>query len=233
MKNELKEKIFDLVLKEALQECLDEELKEIDEMVANSPPHEFSPQFEKRMKKLINSIGRKDRIKKYKQICVKVVVTAAAIMGVIFGGLLTQPPVYAAVQNVIRTVFDRFDKYDYIGNELTVENFNNNIRLGYVPDGYYLSSGDYSHISVSLIYESENKNEIIFDYGIAEGASSVYDNEHNSYSNFKINGMEYHYYDSNDRDFFNMLIWYRDGYCFSLLAHLSKEELVEIAENVK
>ena len=52
MKNELKEKIFDLVLKEALQESLDRELQEIDEMVASSPPHEVSPQFEKRMKKL-------------------------------------------------------------------------------------------------------------------------------------------------------------------------------------
>lgn len=88
MKNELKEKIFDLILKEALQESLDRELQEIDEMVANSPPHEFSPEFEKKMRKLINSVGRKERIKRYKQICIKVVVSAAAIMGVLFGGLL-------------------------------------------------------------------------------------------------------------------------------------------------
>ncbi|MCC8042902.1 MAG: hypothetical protein LIO69_05260 [Oscillospiraceae bacterium] len=51
MKNELKDKIFDLVLKDALQDSLDKELQEIDEIVANSPLHEFSPQFEKRMKK--------------------------------------------------------------------------------------------------------------------------------------------------------------------------------------
>lgn len=233
MKNELKEKIFDLVLKEALQECLDRELQEIDEMVANSPPHEFSPQFEKRMKKLINSIGREDRIKKYTQICIKVVVTAAAIMGVLFGGLLTQPTVYAAVQNVIRTVFDRYDKYDYIGNELTVENFNNDIRLGYVPEGYYLSSGYYSRAAVLLTYVNENKNEIMFDYGIADGVSGVYDNEHNSYSNFTINGIEYYYYESTDNDFYDTLVWYKGGYAFSILAHLSKEELVKIAENIK
>lgn len=233
MKNELKEKIFDLILKDALQECLDEELKEIDEMVANSPPHEFSPQFEKRMKKLINSIGRKDRIKKAKRIIVRTAVSIAAAFGIIFGVFLTQPEVSAAVQNVIRTVFDRYDKYDYVGDELTVENFNNNIRLGYVPDGYYLSNGVYSHISVSLIYESENKNEIMFDYGIANGTSGIYDNEHNSYNNFTINGIEYHYYESNDKDFYDTLVWYKDGYAFSILAHLSKEELVKIAENIK
>lgn len=233
MKNELKEKIFDLVLKEALQECLDEELKEIDEMVANSPPHEFSPQFEKRMKKLINSIGRKDRIKKAKRIIVRTAVSIAASFGIIFGVFLTQPEVSAAVQNVIRTVFDRYDKHDYIGDELTIENFNNNIRLGYVPDGYYLSSGDYLAANVALIYKDIDDNKIMFDYGIADGTSSIYDNEHNSYSNFTINGMEYNYYESNDDDFYDTLVWYKDGYFFSIFAHLSKEELVKIAENIK
>ena len=233
MKNELKEKIFDLVLKEALQESLDKELQEIDEMVASSPPHEFSPQFEKRMRKLINSIGRKDRIKKYTRIAVRTIVSMAAAFGLIFGVLLTQPEVSAAVQNVIRTVFDRYDKYDYVGDELTVDNFNNNIRLGYVPDGYYLSSGYYSHAAVLLTYVNENKNEIMFDYGIANGASGIYDNEHNSYSEFTINGIDYYYYESNDNDFYDILVWYKDGYSFSVFAHLSKEELVKIAENVK
>ena len=228
MKNELKEKIFDLVLKEAIQECLDEELKEIDEMVANSPPHEFSPQFEKRMKKLINSIGRKDRIKKAKRIIVRTAVSIAASFGIIFGVFLTQPEVSAAVQNVIRTVFDRYDKHDYIGDELTIENFNNNIRLG-----YYLSSGDYLAANVALIYKDIDDNKIMFDYGIADGTSSIYDNEHNSYSNFTINGMEYNYYESNDDDFYDTLVWYKDGYFFSIFAHLSKEELVKIAENIK
>ena len=233
MKNELKEKIFDLVLKEALQESLDKELQEIDEMVASSPPHEFSPQFEKRMRKLINSIGRKDRIKKYKRIAVRTIVSIAAAFGLVFGVLLTQPEVSAAVQNVIRTVFDRYDKYDYIGDELTIDNFNDNIRFGYVPDDYYLSSGDYLAANVALIYKDIYDNEIMFDYGIADGTSSIYDNEHNSYSEFTINGIEYRYYESNDSDFPNTIVWYNKGYSFSISAHIPKEELVKIAENVK
>ncbi|MCM1060989.1 MAG: DUF4367 domain-containing protein [Eubacterium sp.] len=233
MNNELKEKIFDVILAEALKECLDEKLKEYDELVANSPPHEFSPEFEKKMKKIKNSIGREDRIKKYKRIAVRSIVSVAAAFGLIFGVLLTQPEVSAAVQNVIRTVFNQYDKYDYVGEELTVDNFNNNIRLGYVPDGYYLSKGDYSPAVVSLEYLDENENKIMFDYGIADGSSSIYDNEHNSYSNFTINGIEYHYYESNDKDFYNMLVWYKDGYSFGIFAHLSKKELVKIAENVK
>ncbi len=232
MISETNEKIFDLILADALMDSLDIELQQIDE---NHEYEDYKPsdEFERKIKKIRNSIGKKDRIKKCAQICAKAVITAAAIMGVIFGGLLTQSDVYAAVQNVIRTVFDKYDRYEFTGDELTVENFNNNIRLGYVPDGYYLSSGNYSHAFVSLTYVNEYENEIMFDYSIAEGTSCIYDNEHNSYSNFTINGIEYHYYKSNDNDFYDMLVWYKDGYVFSILAQLSKEELVKIAENIK
>ena len=109
MNNELKEKIFDVILKAALEEYMDEEFQAIDEMVANSPPHECSPEFERKMQKLINSVGRRDKIRKCKRICVKamkVFVIVAAIMGVVFCGLLTQPAVYTAVQNIIRNIFD-------------------------------------------------------------------------------------------------------------------------------
>lgn len=231
MNNKYNEKIFDLLIADALIEKWDAELQELSEN-NEYDKHKFSDEFEKKVRKIRNSIGRKDRIKIGTQICMKFVITVATIMGVIFGGLLTQPPVYAAVQNVIRTIFDEYDKYDYIDDELTVENFNNNIRLVYVPEGYNLKNGYYSKVNVTLIYENE-LNEIIFNYSIANGTSSNYDNEHNSYSAFTINGIEYHYYESNDNDFYDTLVWYKNGYCFSILAQLPKEKLVEIAENVK
>ncbi len=227
----IKEQIFDIVLKEALRESMEREFKEIDEMVIDEP-HEFSPQFEKKMKKLINSIGRKDRIKKYKRIAVRTIVSVAAALGLIFGGLLTQPEVYAAVQNVFRSIFDKYDEYEFVSDELTIENFDNSIRLGYVPDGYCLSKGDYSPIDVTLFYTSKT-DKIIFEYGIAYGTISYYDNEHNSYEVFNLNGVEYQYYESNDVDFDNKLIWYENGYAFGIYAHFPKDTLVEIAENLE
>lgn len=96
-----------------------------------------------------------------------------------------------------------------------------------------MANGEYSRISVSLTYIDQNDNKIMFDYGIADGSSTIYDNEHNSYSKFIVNDIEYHYYESKDNDFYNTLVWYKDGYSFSVLAHLPKEELVKIAKNVK
>ena len=228
----VKNKIFDLVLTEALKEYMDIELQEVDELVAKEPPCEFSTEFEKKMRKTINSVGRKDRIKKYARNCVKAVVSFAAVFGIVFGVLLTQPSVFAAVQNVFRSVFDKYDKYEYFGEELTSENFDNGIKLGYVPDGYRLSKGDYSPIDVTLFYTNET-DKIIFEYGIADGLVAYYDNEHNTYYEFEQGGTKYHYYESNDSDFFSTLLWYDNGYSFEILAYLPKDELIKIAENIE
>lgn len=226
-----KNKIFDAILAEALEECLDEELKKYDEIKLDKP-HEFSPQYKKKMRKIINSVGRKDRIKKHKRIAVRSVISIAAAFGIIFGVLLTQPEVYAAVQNVIRSVFDKYDKYEYVGEELTVDNFDDSFRLGYVPEGYYLSLGNYSPVYISLTYTNEN-DKISFRYGIADALTASYDNEHNSFETFSVDRIEYYYYKSNDEDFYSTLSWYESGYVFVINAHLSKDELVKIAENIE
>ncbi len=226
-----KNKIFDIVLAEALKECMDDELEEVDRIVA-AEKYELSPQFDRDMKKFINSIGRKDRIKKYARNCVKAVISAAAVFGIFFGVFLTQPSVFEAVHNVFRSVFDTHDRYKFVGEELTIENFDNSFRLGYVPDGYYLSEGYYSPIAVTLVY-ANNLNEITLEYGIAEGTVLYYDNEHNTYYEFEHNGTDYHYYESNDKDFDSMLLWYDEGYDFEIFANLSKDELIKIAENIE
>lgn len=228
-----KNKIFDIVLIEALKEYMDMEFKRIDEIVLDEP-HEPSPQFERNIKRITNSVGRKDRIKKFMRGCTKTVMSLAAVFGIFFGALLTQPSVFAAVQNVFRSVFDKYDKYEFADNEdLKVENFDDKIRLGYVPDGYYLSEGFYSPAYVSLTYTDEKDNKIELNYGIADSLSISYDNEHNTYYGFDRNGISYHYYESNDSDFYSTLTWYENGYSFSILAHLPKDELIKMAENIE
>lgn len=96
------------------------------------------------MKKLIYSIGRKENLKKIKRIVVKSIAPIAIIFSMLSGSLLVQPEVFTSVQNVFKSVFDKYDKYEYAENELSIENFDNGFRLGYVPEGYYLSEGNYS-----------------------------------------------------------------------------------------
>jgi len=50
------------------------------------------------------------------------------MFNLISGSLLVQPEVFASVQNLFRKVFDKYDRYN--GDKLTVDNFDDNIRLG-------------------------------------------------------------------------------------------------------
>lgn len=230
MNNESKNKIFDVVLTEALKEYMDIELKRVDELV-QAETCEFSDKFERRVHKIGNSIGRVDRIKSLAKIVFKTVVSAAATFGIIFGMLLTQPDVYAAVQKTIRTVFGEYDRIEYIDDASDANVLNDSIRLGYVPQGYYLSNGEYTPIDVVLTY-TNGVDIIRFEYGIAEGAISCFDNEHSEYEQFTSNSIEYHYYNSSDARFDNTIIWSENGYYFVVYAYLPKEILVKIAENV-
>lgn len=228
MNNESKNKIFDVVMTEALKEYMDIELKQMNEL-AKADNFELSEKFEKRVHRIENSIGRTDRIKRGGIAILKTLVTAAAVFGIVFGMLLTQPEVYAAVQKTIRTIFGEYDRIEYIDETSNV--LNDNIRLGYVPEGYYLSDGTYTPIGVVLTY-TNGVDKIRFEYGTADGTISLVDNEHNEYEQFAANGVEYHYYSSLVAESDNAITWSENGYYFVVYAYFPKEVLVKIAENV-
>lgn len=231
-----KGKIFDVVLTEALEESSERDFLMIDSADADEA-RELPQGYEKKIKKILSSVGRKERAKRFRHTAVRTAVSAAAAFGLIFGGLLIHPDVSASVWDAVRSVFETHDKleYDGLAEDVTFDNFDDTIRPGYVPEGYRLSEGYYSPISVMLIYIKENSEDekLYFDYCIADGLSMNIDNEHHIYHTFTRDGIKYHYYESTASDFFDMLVWNADGYVFSINANLSKDELMKIAENLK
>ena len=225
----INDEIFDLLLKEALIEKYNRDVRTAME---NARPHDFSPELEKRIRKISRSIGRKERIQSICKVLIKVLLIAAAVMGIAFGGLLTQPKVYAAVQEVFKTVFSTHDNYTYQGNGEDIS-FDNNLRFGYIPDGYELRSGFYSTSNVSLTYESPDGKYIYFDYGLAENSLVIIDNEDNKYIELKNNEIDYYFYESqNLENDLSVLLWYSNGYFYSINAQLLCDEIMKIAENI-
>ena len=223
------ERLWDALIKEALiQDCYNE-LAELEKTVR---PHSFSERFEKNIAKMKRKVFGKERLKATGVIIRNTAAVVMIVIGLTFGVLLTQPEVYAAVENVIKSVFDKFDRYDFSGSDVTVETFNSEMRFRYIPDGYYLSMGNYSPVYVQLIYTNDN-DEITFEYAIANGTVFSVDNEHKTHKTLYYGDIEYHYYESYDEDFTNTLIWNNKGYAFEIYAHLPQEELVKIAENIE
>ncbi|MCH5192784.1 MAG: DUF4367 domain-containing protein [Oscillospiraceae bacterium] len=225
-------KIFDLIMADALADVWDMEFAKFDD---GDTAEEFqvSDEFERNIRKIRNSIGRKERMKNAGRFSLKFFVTIATIMGVAFGGLLTQPTVYAAVQNVFRSIFSDHDKYTFSGEQQEDFTFDQNKRLGYIPDGYELRMVFYAENTIFTTYESIDEKNIEFDYGLANNSSISVDNERNTYYELNYNNVTYHYYEAlNQEADYNTLIWYSDGYCFSIVGHLSKDEIIKAAENI-
>lgn len=153
MNNESKNRIFDIVMTDALKEYMDTELKQMNE-IAKAEACGFSDKFNRKVRTIDNSIDRADRIKERGIAILKTLVSAAAVFGIVFGMLLTRSEVYATVQKTIRTVFGEYDKNEYIDKATTV--LNNNIRLGYVPEEYNLSSGSYTRVNAVLTCTRNN-----------------------------------------------------------------------------
>ncbi len=230
IKRKSNQEIFDLIIRDALIDSWDMELAQLDKEASR---HEFSKSFEKRVRRIGSGITIKRFSKSAGKFIAKAVVILLVIMGISFGGLMTNSEVSAAVINVFRQVFEDHDKLTYGEGDVTLENFDNTKRLGYVPDGYKLRLGEYASNAVYLTYYDKNENVIELGYGIAESSSKVVDNERRKYSTFSQNGTQYHYYEAIPDDLESLLIWYDDGYDYCILAQLPKDELVKIAENIK
>lgn len=230
LSEEANERLWDALITEALIQDSNNELAELRK---NTDPCIFSERFEKNIAKIERQIfGRKSFIE-VATIFRNIAAAIMIVIGLSFVVLLTQPEVYAAVENVIRSIFSDRDKYTYQGETKGIT-FNNNIRLGYIPDGYEIRMAFYSTYDMYLTYESTNGETMEFDYGLAENSSITIDNERHKYYELKYGDVTYYFYEAIDPEAdSNILLWYLDGYVFSIDAQLNKNELVKIAENIK
>ena len=115
-------------------------------------------------------------------------VMIAAVLSISFCILITQPKVYAAVSDVIKTAISGgFDKYTFSGDNAE---FDSTVRLGYVPQDYELRNAEFiGNAYASLTYvnkadeanEKDKVDEIVLEYGSSENTSFSVDNERHEY----------------------------------------------------
>lgn len=223
------ERLWNSLLTEVLIEDCKKELAELE---TAAKPYTFSSDFEKKIQKIRRSVGRRESAIGIAIFVRKVAVTAAVIMGVLFTGFLTQPKVYAAVEDVVRSIFDNHDRYSYQG-EPAKGTFDENKRFGYVPEGYELRSIFYGKSIAFLTYENADEETIDFNYSFADSGSISIDNERHDYKKVRYNGQTYYVYAATAEGDVGTVIWYKGDYVYCIDSQLPETEIVKIAKNVK
>lgn len=222
--------IFETMMKNALIERYS---NEVDSLMTE-PEEKFSESLERKAEKIIRKVGIYEQAKNIGKIAAKSFSVALIVLGISFAFLLTQPKVYAAVRDVVRTVFADHDSYSSnIGSSnMDDKTFDNSIVPSYIPESYKLRQAFYGDCNVNLIYENTGNSDIRYSYGVKDGTEISINNEQIEYSEKSANGVTYHIYKATVSGDYNTIIWYNDSYCFVLKSQLSVDEIVKIAESV-
>ena len=150
-KEALNSDVFEAMMKRALIERYTDEVNELNAKADDEP---VSTSLAKKIRKIIRKVGRKEQFKNAGKLALKSLTIILMVLGVSFGVLLTQPKVYAAVCDVVRTVFEDHDSYSSNAASSNMEGrtFDNSIVPSYIPEGYKLRQAFYGDYSVDLIY---------------------------------------------------------------------------------
>lgn len=230
-KKALNNDMFEAMMKCALIERYTGEVNSLKTEPEDEP---FSKSFDKKVSRIIRKVGRKEQLKNVAKLAAKSLTIILMVLGVSFGILMTQPKVYAAVWDVVRTVFEDHDSYSSnIGSSnMDGKTFDNSIVPSYIPEGYKLRQAFYGDYDVNMIYENIDDEDIHYSYGAKDGAQISINNERSEVSEIQKGGITYYIYKSTISNDYNTVIWYNDNYYFVLKSQLPMDEIVEIAESV-
>lgn len=228
MYQDLDDEIWESLLKAAVIANSQNEIKdyppeqEINRIVL--PEH-----YELRMRRILRYCRYRKHIKLSLRYGKKIASVIFLIMGISFSLLLSFDEVRAACQKVIIEIYERYIRYSYT-SDLSLED--SLVSFGYVPTGYSIVEASFSGIDNYVIYQNIYEDSIILEFDVQK-FNVLIDNEHYSISEELICNNKGTFFESNDSDFLNILIWNTPNGYFQLQSSLDRKEMIKIAENIK
>ncbi|MDF2486138.1 MAG: hypothetical protein K0R46_2306 [Herbinix sp.] len=228
---QIDDSVFEALFRQAIIADYNEEIDSI-------PPKErlmeiisFSPEFEVRMKKLFTREKQKDlfrKVLKYGKQAAAVFVVATTV---VFGMLLFNSEVRAAIKNTAVEWYDKFTSFIFQGDSDTNEK--TEWQPEYLPTGYRENSNDKLGKATNIEYINDHDDTIYLSYRPEGNNTNIsVDNENHLVESETINGHEAYIAKATNDDFENGVIWNMEGYTFSIWSKLPIEELIKVAQSI-
>lgn len=230
-KDQVDDVVFEALFRQAVIDDFNEEIDSIPTNEQLAKIYSFSPEFELRMKKLFTKDRRKDFIKTISLYSRRVASVLIIVLGLLFGTLLFNAEVRAAVGNVLVEWYEKFTSFTLIGDEIIDEK--KEWSLNYMPEGYIQENYEVLGRITSIEYRNNQGEKIRFTY-VPEGSVTniSVDNENHEISNCVILGNEAFSITALDDKFDNGLIWNMEGHTFDLWGKIPVDELKKVAESI-
>ena len=186
------------------------------------PEAEYTRNHEKWKRKLFNKM-RGNRYHMFTTKTIKVMLVAAVLCTL----LLTAFVIPSSREYIIDN-FEIFSRYKITENNKN--SVNNEITVGYIPEGFELESTVIEDKHALYNYISKDNGSFI----VSKFSSSIevdLDTETGNIETINVNGKVYSY--SVDENNYNYLVWTENDYVYRINGAISKYELLKIAETVK
>lgn len=222
--------ITEEMLRRAAARSSEEFTAQLEEGYDPQHPHEFSPAFQSRMRRLTQRAAHPFMAAALRRV-------AAVFLAVLLGSsawLATDAEARSAFIGWVTEVGEHSYLFHFEGNYAYEPA---EYRLGYVPDGYSVSETDYDEQNGgSILYRNGTDFYLLFDYLFAsEGSGAgLYPRTDAAEIPVEVNGMKGTYIQESDDAYSDAIFWFDEqGTMFTVLGHFNKDELLRIAESVE
>jgi len=224
------EKIFDALLKVAVDEALKREMESLPSVEELDKIYKPSAAMDKRIKDLI----KKDVRKRKRSGIIKRAGKAAASIAIIITVLST---VLLSVKATRNAIFNAFINWKEKSAEIKFDdpdkNENGIYKPTYIPEGFSEESTSKFGDTYTIIYKNDNGDSILFDQLPADGGDIKVDNENSKYDIFSISGKTAYLFEATSADDRSVLIWEENDTAFQITGSISKDELIHICESIE
>lgn len=224
--------ITDSMLKKAAEEYANAYMADIDKKFADMPPHQFSPEFERKIEKLMRKLDHPILFKLSKPLY-----RVASIILAVFIGcgvwLSFDTPARAAFFGWIKDTYEHYFVYNYEGdNADTAANGITHYELTWIPEGYNEFDTEYSGNMISKSYVNENGMVYCLFYTNNTDSYLFISSENATEEKVTVNGIPAALYISSDPDVSNAIVWETGNTVFCVSGFLDKDDLIKAAESV-
>lgn len=224
---ERQEKLFDAVLKVALDEYIESEMESYPSKEELDKMYPRSAAFDKRVNKII---AKEERIVKRKK-AIRIFTRVAACIGIFFFicsvVLMSVEASRNFILNAIISIQD-----DHVAFEFYCDGSHEggvSVPPAFFNDFILLSSQTIGDLAIS-IYENPEGSRIIIQQHIGINLGAIIDNDYREFSTMVINGHSAYIFESIDGAEHNIIMWYQINTVFQIISDIEFSELIRMAE---
>lgn len=230
--SKLNDSIFDAMLKVACEEVMESKIKEWDE--DDGEEHEFSPEFERKMKKLMQSQTRKANAVKAKKALSRAAIVILAIMAAGFTVTMSAEALRVQFFNTITDFAEEYIGFSFRSQTEQPVDTGGVIYPSYVPEGFQIDDTQIMPDAVTIVYRNDDGERIFIDqYVMNDGTNVQIDGEHIGFSYIiNIDEIKINVYEGKDDNDSNYITWDDWTTFFLVSGTMQPSELIEMAKSI-